>query len=179
MSRGIVVTRSGRRIRPTAHLAFPQSHDPPRPGSPAIAPFIRWLEDYERRLALHDGGVALIARDLSSRTSWHVHADVDGFPAPRMTGRGIPDILCERGRDTPPVAVEVELPETLVRRDTIRRLRDYVDAAVDIRVAVIADADEHDEAIADIRRMLQCVGLEEIPVAAVAPDRPQVTGSAW
>jgi len=122
--------------------------------------------------------VALIARDLASRTPWRVHAGVDGFPAPHVTGKDVPDILCERGRDTPPVAVEVELPETLVRRDTIRRLRDYVDAAVDIHVAVIADVDEHPDAIADTRRMLQCVGLE-IPVAAIAPDHSHVTGSAW
>ncbi len=121
----------------------------------------------------------MIARDLSTRTSWRVHAEVDGFPPPRRAGRGVPDILCERGPETPPVAVEVELPETLVRRDTIRRLRDYVDSAVDIRVAVIADADRHREAIAETRRMLECVGLDEIPVAAIAPDGPRVTGTAW
>jgi len=144
-----------------------------------VAPFIRWLEDYERRLAMHDGGVELLARELASRTDWTVLAGAPGFSPPAAgDGAATPDILCRRGSDAPPVAVEVELTETLVRRETVRRLREYVDSAVDIRVAVIADADDHEATIDDARRMLRFVGLE-IPVAAVAPDRERVTGVTW
>ncbi len=136
------------------------------------------MEDYERRLALHDGGVEILARDLARRTGWTVRAGAPGFPHPTTREGPTPDILCERGRDTPPIAVEVELPETLVRRDTVVRLRGYVESAVDIRVAVIADADDHETTIADARRMLQFVGLE-IPVTAIAPDTRRVTGVSW
>lgn len=105
---------------------------------------------------MHDGGVALLARDLASRTGWTVRAGAPGFAEPAASeGDMAPDILCERGRDTPPIAVEVELPETLVRRETVRRLRRYVDSAVDIRVAVIADEADHAITITETRRMLR------------------------
>ena len=82
-----------------------------------------WLVDFRRRLALHDAGVAALARDLALRTKWTVHAmGSEEFAAPPPTAGQPPDVLCERG-STRPLCFEVELPETLVRRTTVDRLR--------------------------------------------------------
>ncbi len=140
--------------------------------------YSEWLKDFERRLALHDEGVAALAHDLASRTPWDVRAEAPGFtpPAPRA-GRP-PDVQCDRGVETPLVVFEVELPETLVRRETVRRLSTLVDGAVETRVVMIAEDDDHTETIREASRLLRRVGLE-IPVAAISPRSDTLTGADW
>lgn len=142
-----------------------------------IVGYSDWLRDFERRLALHDEGVAALARDLASRTRWDVRADAPGFPPPAPRAGRPPDVVCERGAERPPVVFEVELPETLVRRDTVRRLARLVDGAADTRVVLIAD-DAHHDTIRDASRLLRRAGLD-IPVAALAPRNATLTGADW
>ena len=73
---------------------------------------------------------------------------------------------------------EVELPETLVRRETVRRLSTLVDGAVETHVVMIADDDDHTETIREASRLLRCVGLD-IPVAAISPRSGTLTGADW
>lgn len=134
--------------------------------------------DFERRLALHDEGVAVLARDLAQRTPWQVRAGVPGFPPPPAQGGTAPDVVCERGPDRPPVVFEVELPETLVRRTTVDRLCHLVDRALETRVVIIAPQDEHDGAIRETSRLLRSAGLD-IPVAALEPRTDTLTGADW
>lgn len=143
-----------------------------------IVGYSDWLRDFERRLALHDEGVAALARDLAARTRWQVRAGAPGFPAPAPRAGRPPDIVCERGVERPPVIFEVELPETLVRRDTVRRLADLVDGAAETRVVLIMDDAGHDDAIRDAARLLRRAGLD-IPVAALAPLSDTLTGADW
>ena len=133
--------------------------------------------DFERRLALHDDGVAALARDLALRTTWAIQAEAPGFATPEPCAGRPPDVLCDRGADAPPVVFEVELPETLVRRETVRRLGRLVEGALEARVVVIADHAHH-ETIRDASRLLRCAGLE-IPVAAIAPQSATLTGADW
>ncbi len=72
---------------------------------------------------------------------------------------------------------EVELPETLVRRETVQRLERLVDGALETRVVVIVD-DAHPETIREASRLLRCAGLA-IPVAAIAPRSETLTGADW
>lgn len=137
-----------------------------------------WLMDFERRLALHDEGVAVLARDLAQRTPWQVRAGVPGFPPPEPRWSAPPDVVCERGPDRPPVVFEVELPETLVRRDTVTRLCNLVDRAIETHVVIIAPMDEHDGAIRETGRLLRTAGLD-IPVAALEPRTDTLTGADW
>lgn len=137
-----------------------------------------WLEDYERRLAMHDVGVAALARDLATRTSWDVRAEAPGFAPPISRAGRPPDVQCNRGAETPPMVFEVELPETLVRRATVRRLSILVDAAVDTHVVMIADDGDHTDAIREASRLLRCAGLD-IPVAAISPRSETLTGADW
>ena len=127
---------------------------------------------------MHDEGVAALARDLASRTSWQVLAEAPGFAPPTRPGGPTPDVLCERGVDTPPVAFEVELPETLVRRETVARLSELVDRALETRVALIADEEAHDAAIREGARLLRRAGLA-IPVVAISPRSDTLTGADW
>lgn len=154
------------------------SFDPTRPWENTIAGYADWLRDFERRLALHDEGVMALAHDLAVRTNWSVAAEAPGFPPPAPRAGRAPDVLCERGAETPPVAFEVELPETLVRRDTVRRLATLVDGAVETRVALIADDEDHADTIREAGRLLRCAGLE-IRVVAISPRTAVLTGADW
>lgn len=148
------------------------------PGRCPIVGYSDWLKDFERRLALHDQGVAALARDLAARTSWDVRAEAPGFTPPTPRAGRRPDVQCDRGTESPPVVFEVELPETLVRRETVRRLRTLVDGAMETRVVMIADDDDHTETIRETSRLLRCVGLD-IQVAAISPHSDTVTGADW
>lgn len=136
------------------------------------------MKDFERRLSLHDAGVALLAKDIAARTRWRVRAGTPGFEPPPVRAGTVPDVVCDRGVDHPPVVFEVELPETLVRRETVRRLSRLVEGAVDARVVLIVDGPDHDGAITDGRRLLRSAGLD-IPVAAVSPGTDTLTGADW
>lgn len=137
-----------------------------------------WLHDFERRMALHDAGVAALARDLRSRTEWRVHAETPGFPTPPLRAGRAPDVMCDRGAARRPVVFEVELPETLVRRDTVARLCELVDGEIDARVVIIADDDAHADTISGAERLLLRAGIR-VPVAAIAPGTETLTGGDW
>jgi hypothetical protein len=107
-----------------------------------------------------------------------VCADAPGFTPPTSRAGRAPDVHCERGGDTPPILFEVELPETLVRRETVRRLGALIDGAVDARVVMIADDDAHRSTIREAARLLRAVGLA-IPVFAIAPRSAMLTGADW
>ncbi len=139
--------------------------------------YSEWVEDFERRMAMHDDGVAVLARDLATRTSWSVRAEAPGFDPPTPRAGRAPDVQCDRGVEAPPVVFEVELPETLVRRQTVTRLTRLVDGAVEARVVVIAEED-HPEVIRDAARLLRSAGLD-IPVAAISPRSAILTGADW
>ena len=64
-----------------------------------------------------------------------------------------PDVLCERGT-TRPLCFEVELPETLVRRSTVARLRALSATGLEPRVVLVAAPDQHERSIGAARRML-------------------------
>lgn len=148
------------------------------PGRCPIVGYSDWLKDFERRLALHDEGVAALARDLVARTSWNVRAEAPGFAPPTPHAGRAPDVQCDRGAETPPVVFEVELPETLVRRETVRRLSTLVERELETRVVMIADDDDHAETIREAGRLLLCVGLD-IPIAAISPHSDTLTGADW
>ena len=139
-----------------------------------------WLADFQRRLALHDAGVAALAADIASRTDWLVQSAVaPGVDDPPETIAGAPDVLCARGALHPPIWFEVELPETLVRRETVRRLTRLERAElVEARVVLVSPAERHQEHIADGRRLLMRIGLT-LPVLAIAPEEEAITGSDW
>jgi hypothetical protein len=137
-----------------------------------------WLADFRRRLAEHDAGVALLARDLASRTTWTVRAmAIPEFTAPPPTAGQPPDVLCERG-DTRPLCFEVELPETLVRRATVARLRTLTLSGLEPRIVLVGAASGHERQIAEARRMLMRAGLS-LAVAAIAPGEETITGADW
>lgn len=138
-----------------------------------------WLEDFSRRLALHDASVAALARDVSLRTRWLVQASgVPEFPPPPPALGVPPDVLCIRdGR--PPLCLEVELPETLVRRQTVKRLRMLSERlAFDTRLVLVAPAREHGRSIDEGERLLRRARLD-VPVAAIAADEDAITGADW
>jgi hypothetical protein len=137
-----------------------------------------WLADFRLRLAQHDAGVEALADDLSSRTTWKVRAHggaPDADPPPDADRP--PDVLCERG-SAPPIYFEVELPETLVRRATVQRLRALSRAPVEPRVVLVVASELHERRIAAARRMLERAGLS-LAVAAIAPDERTITGADW
>ncbi len=139
-----------------------------------------WLADFRRRLAQHDIGVRALARDLADRTSWTVRArGAQGFPAPPLTAGHPPDVLCERGSDSPAICFEVELPETLVRRPTVARLRRLSrQGAVEPRVVLVGAAASHERQISEARGMLRRAGLA-VSVVAIAPEEGTITGADW
>ena len=73
---------------------------------------------------------------------------------------------------------EVELPETLVRRETVRRLSTLLDGTLEMRVVMIAEDEDHNETIREASRLLRCVGLD-IHVAAMSPHSDTLTGADW
>jgi hypothetical protein len=101
-----------------------------------------------------------------------------GFsPPPPAAGRP-PDVLCERGGDSRPICFEVELPETLVRRTTVLRLRSLALSGAEPRVVLLAAPEAHERRISEARRMLLRAGLP-VEVAAIAPDEETITGADW
>ena len=136
---------------------------PDRPEGASVIVYADWLKDFERRLALHDEGVAALARDLALRTGWTVRAEAPGFAPPEPCEGRPPDVMCDRGAQRPPVVFEVELPETLVRRETVRRLGRLVDGALETRIVVIADD-------ATTRRSARRAGCCDAP-ASTSPSR--------
>lgn len=137
-----------------------------------------WLADFRNRLAQHDAGVAALARDLASRTPWTVRAMASPeFSAPPDTAGQPPDVHCERGM-TRPICFEVELPETLVRRATVDRLRALTVLGIEPRVVLVGAPAEHERHIAEARRMLARAGLA-LEVAAIAPQEETITGADW
>ncbi|MGD9694735.1 MAG: hypothetical protein AB7V42_03630 [Thermoleophilia bacterium] len=140
-----------------------------------------WLADFRRRLAQHDAGVACLARDIASRTSWSVTAvrSSPEFAAPPVTAGQPPDVLCRVGGESPSLCFEVELPETLVRRATIERLRELAaHRSIEPRVVLVVPPDEHERHISQARRMLHRAGLP-VEVVAIAPDEKAITGADW
>jgi hypothetical protein len=138
-----------------------------------------WLADFHSRLAQHDAGVAALARDLASRTPWTVLAkDSPDFRAPPPTA-GLPaDVHCERGAERRPICFEVELPETLVRRSTVDRLRALTSTGIEPRVVLVGVPSAHERQIAEARRMLVRAGIP-LEVAAIAPEEETITGADW
>ena len=138
-----------------------------------------WHADFRTRLAQHDAGVAALARDIASRTTWTVHAmGSPGFSDPPATAGHPADVHCERGAMTPPICFEVELPETLVRRSTVARLRALTLVGIEPRVVLVGAPSEHERQIAEARRMLARAGLP-LAVAAIAPGEETITGADW
>jgi hypothetical protein len=135
-----------------------------------------WLADFNRRVSRHDDCVAALARHISARTGWRVRArGAPGFPAPY--GSEV-DVECHRD-DLPPLCIEVEVLEALVRRETLRRLGLLAGAGTDARVVIVADEDAHERDIGDACRLLGRAGLRRIQVAAIAPDSAAITGADW
>lgn len=87
-------------------------------------------------------------------------------------------MLCERGRDTRAICFEVELPETLVRTTTVRRLRALAGTEFEPRIVLVAASSTHERQIAEARRMLTRAGLP-LEVAAIAPEEDTITGADW
>lgn len=139
-----------------------------------------WLADFQRRLALHDAGVAALADDIASRTDWLVQSAVAAdVPDPPDTIAGAPDVLCGRGPTLRPVWFEVELPETLVRREVVRRLTRLERAElVHARVVLVSPAALHEDHVPEARRLLMRVGLT-LDVLAIAPEEGMITGADW
>lgn len=141
--------------------------------------YASWLADFRRRLAQHDAGVDALARDLASRTAWTVRASGSkGFRRPPVKAGRPPDVFCEVDPGGA-ICFEVELPETLVRRPTLARLRALsVDDQVEPRVVLVGAPDEHAAQIAATERMLRRAGLA-LKVAAIAPAEETITGADW
>jgi hypothetical protein len=139
-----------------------------------------WFADFQRRLSQHDRGVRALAEDIADRTRWRVRArNTPGFEPPEPDAQSGPDILCVRGGDTPPLCLELELPETMVRKETLARLRGLVDdRGYDLRVVLLADAGEHEDCIPKAHRMLARAGIWT-PVAALDADQETLTGADW
>lgn len=90
-----------------------------------------------------------------------------------------PDVLCEVGRGSPAIWFEVELPETLVRRATVARLRALArNAAIEPRLVLVGEPEGHERQIAEARRMLRRAGLP-MGIAAIAPEEETITGADW
>ncbi len=141
--------------------------------------YAAWLVDFRSRLAQHDAGVAALARDLASRTPWTVLArDAPEFPAPPPTAGEPADVHCVRGVATRPICFEVELPETLVRRATVARLRALALTGIESRVVLVGESSAHERQIAEARRMLLRAGLQ-LEVAAICPAGETITGADW
>lgn len=137
--------------------------------------FEEWLVDYHRRLARREDCVTAIARDIASSTDWTVRArGAPGFRPPHGDNR---DVECERGA-SPRYCLTVEVMESLVRRETLRRLQRLTCEGHDSRVVLVADEEDHEQAIAGARRLLERAGLR-LPVVAISPDRPTITGADW
>ena len=84
---------------------------------------------------------------------------------------------CERG-ERPPLCIEVEIVETLVRRSTLKQLVHLVTQGMDARVAIVADPREHGDQMDTAARLLRAAGLR-LPVVAVAPREGVITGADW
>lgn len=141
--------------------------------------YAAWLADFRRRLAQHDAGVDALARDLASRTRWTVRAAGSrGFRSPPPRAGRPPDVLCEVQPGNA-ILFEVELPETLLRRPTLARLRALSeDARVEPRVVLVGPPEEHERQIVRTERMLRMAGLD-LRVAAIAPAEETITGADW
>lgn len=177
MNPGSVAARPGRISRPGPTLGSTGDRAPV-PTGVSLDSYDAWLADFRRRLALHDAGVAALARDLSVRTAWTVRAvGSDEFSAPPPTAGQPPDVLCERGA-TRPLCFEVELPETLVRRTTVDRLRALTETGWEPRVVLVASPAQHARHIDEARRMLHRAGIP-LDVAAIAPEEATITGADW
>ncbi len=87
-------------------------------------------------------------------------------------------MLCDRGGDALPLCFEVELPETLVRRSTVGRLRALTLSGLEPRVVIVGASSGHERHIAEARRMLLRAGLA-LEVAAIAPQEETITGADW
>ena len=102
-----------------------------------------------------------------------------GFSPPPSAAGQPPDVLCERGGDARPICFEVELPETLVRRTTVLRLRSLALTGVGAPGGAASASPRRTSAsIAEARRMLLRAGLP-VEVAAIAPDEETITGADW
>jgi hypothetical protein len=89
-----------------------------------------------------------------------------------------PDVFCEVGPRSA-ICFEVELPETLVRRPTMARLRALSeDEQVEPRVVLVGEPGDHARQIAETERMLRRAGLP-VRVAAIAPADETITGADW
>lgn len=99
------------------------------------------------------------------------------FSAPPPAAGQPPDVLCERGV-TRPICFEVELPETLVRRATVARLRALSETGLEPRVVLVADPYHHERQIEEARRLLHRAGIP-LEVAAIAPEEATITGADW
>jgi hypothetical protein len=77
-----------------------------------------------------------------------------------------------------PLCFEVELPETLVRRSTVQRLRHLEATGIEPRVCLVGESTRHERQIAEARRMLRRAGLS-LSVAAIAPGEETITGADW
>jgi hypothetical protein len=141
--------------------------------------YAAWLADFRRRLAEHDDGVDALARDLASRTRWTVRASGGrGFPRPPVRAGRPPDVFCEVEPGSA-ICFEVELPETLVRRPTLARLRALgEDEEVEPRVVLVGRPEDHERQIEASGRMLRRAGLD-LKVVAIAPSRNTITGADW
>lgn len=137
-----------------------------------------WILDFNRRLGLHDESVGLLASDVSAHTDWKVTAqNTPGFDSPHSRRQDRVDVRCERG-ERPPLCIEVEIVETLIRRATLKHLARLVARGVDARVAVVADPREHAEQMDTAARLLRAGGLR-VPVVAVAPREGVISGADW
>ena len=137
-----------------------------------------WILDFNRRLGLHDECVGLLATDLVAHTNWTVTAqDVPGFAEPPNGRHVAADVRCDRG-EHPPICIEVEIVETLIRRATLRQLTRLATDGADARVAVVAEPRDHREQIATGTRLLRAAGLR-LPIIAVAPREGVITGADW
>jgi hypothetical protein len=167
------------RFRPTSPLASPRDRASRTTGVP-LDTYTAWLADFRRRLAQHDAGVAALARDIADRTPWTVRARGSRrFRRPPLRAGRPPDVFCEVRPGSRAICFEVELPETLVRRPTLARLRALSeDEGVEPRVVLVGGPGEHERQIAATERMLRRAGLT-VKVAAIDPVEETITGADW